>query len=291
MNEEQIKTQEFIFRDRRDEACETTEKKSGTVKFILAGVAVVIAIAVLVLAKPGAEPELNIEDMRSVACSIDSYGTDYVPEYKAATIVENGTELTEAAFVKPAKKIETVAVEDDDEEDEILISDNEIIGIFGTASDILDLYRADDPELPSYLTLTINEDFKMQLSTDEIELLMKLVEAEAPAEDIYGRILVANVVLNRVLTKGWAKTVTGVIYEKVGNAVQFASTAVSGYWNSIVVSDLSREAVMRALAGEDYSNGALFFYAWKKHPELTPTTGWISAYTYLFKHGGHAFYR
>ncbi len=289
MNEEQIKTQEFIFRDRRDEACETTGKKSGTVKFILAGFAVAIAIAVLVLVKPGAKPELSIEDMKSAACSIDSYGTDYVPGYKMATIEENGTTLSEVAFVKPVKQEEqedTVVAEDD-----ILISDNEIIGIFGTASDILDLYRADDPELPSYLTLTINEDFKMQLSSDEIELLMRLVEAEAPAEDIYGRILVANVVLNRVLTKGWAKTVTGVIYEKVGNAVQFSSTAVSGYWNSIVVSDLSREAVMRCLAGEDYSNGALFFYAWKKHPELTPTTGWISAYTYLFKHGGHAFYR
>ena len=131
----------------------------------------------------------------------------------------------------------------------------------------------------------------MNLSQEEIELLMHLVEAEAPAEDIYGKILVANVVFNRVLTEGWANTVTEVIYEKYGKAVQFQATANKVYWNSIVVTDSTREAVMRALSGEDYSDGAIYFYAWKKHPELSPTKGWISAFQYLFQHGGHAFYK
>ncbi len=131
----------------------------------------------------------------------------------------------------------------------------------------------------------------MKLEQTEIDLLVRLVEAEAPAEDIFGKILVANVVLNRVLNEGWANTVTGVIYERYGRAVQFQSTANSYYWNSIKPTDSSKEAVMRAIAGEDYSDGAEFFYAWARHPELSPTTGWISIYTHLFRHGGHEFYK
>jgi len=152
-------------------------------------------------------------------------------------------------------------------------------------------YTSQNPELPEYLTKTYNPLMDIELSEEEAFTLMRLVEAEAPAEDIYGKILVANVVLNRVNNESMADTVTGVIYEKIGGNTQFSPTAISWYWNSIVVTDSTREAVARCLSGEDYSDGALYFYAWEKNPNKHKTVEWMKELDYLFTHGGHRFFR
>lgn len=152
-------------------------------------------------------------------------------------------------------------------------------------------YVSQDPELPEYLTKTYNPLMDIELSEQEISELLRLVEAEAPAEDIYGKILVANVVLNRVNNETMANTVTGVIYEKIGGSAQFSPTAISWYWNSIQVTDSTREAVARCLSGEDYSNGALYFHAWERNPDKHKTSPWMSKLECLFTHGGHRFFR
>lgn len=154
-----------------------------------------------------------------------------------------------------------------------------------------DGYVSENPELPEYLTKTYNPLMDIELSEEEIAELLRLVEAEAPAEDIYGKILVANVVLNRVNHEKMANTVTGVIYEKVGGNAQFSPTVISWYWNSIEVTDSTREAVARCLSGEDYSNGALYFYAWERNPDKHKTTEWMRDLECLFTHGGHRFFR
>jgi len=152
-------------------------------------------------------------------------------------------------------------------------------------------YVSQDPELPEYLTKTYNPLMDIELSQEEMSELLRLVEAEAPSEDIYGKILVANVVLNRVNNEKMANTVTGVIYEKIGGSAQFSPTAISWYWNSIVVTDSTREAVARCLSGEDYSNGALYFHAWEKNPNKHLTSAWMRDLECLFTHGGHRFFR
>lgn len=152
-------------------------------------------------------------------------------------------------------------------------------------------YVSQDPELPEYLTKTYNPLMDIELSEQELSELLRLVEAEAPAEDIYGKILVANVVLNRVNNEQMADTVTGVIYEKIGGSAQFSPTAISWYWNSIEVTDSTREAVARCLSGEDYSNGALYFHAWERNPDKHKTSAWMSELECLFTHGGHRFFR
>lgn len=152
-------------------------------------------------------------------------------------------------------------------------------------------YVSQDPELPDYLTKTYNPLMDIELSEEEVVTLMRLVEAEAPAEDIYGKILVANVVLNRVNSEKMANTVTGVIYEKIDGNTQFSPTAISWYWNSIVVTDSTREAVARCLSGEDYSDGALYFYAWERNPNKHKTSEWMRELECLFTHGGHRFFR
>ncbi len=152
-------------------------------------------------------------------------------------------------------------------------------------------YVSQDPELPDYLSRTYNPKMDIELSEEELSELLRLVEAEAPAEDIYGKILVANVVLNRVNHEQMADTVTGVIYEKIGGSAQFSPTAISWYWNSIEVTDSTREAVARCLSGEDYSDGALYFHAWEKNPNKHKTSAWMQELECLFTHGGHRFFR
>lgn len=152
-------------------------------------------------------------------------------------------------------------------------------------------YVSQDPELPDYLTRTYNPKMDIELNEEELSDLLRLVEAEAPAEDIYGKILVANVVLNRVNNEQMADTVSGVIYEKIGGSAQFSPTAISWYWNSIEVTDSTREAVARCLSGEDYSNGALYFHAWERNPNKHKTSAWMQELECLFTHGGHRFFR
>lgn len=152
-------------------------------------------------------------------------------------------------------------------------------------------YVSQDPELPEYLTRTYNPKMDIELNKEELSDLLRLVEAEAPAEDIYGKILVANVVLNRVNHEQMADTVSGVIYEKIGGSAQFSPTAISWYWNSIEVTDSTREAVARCLSGEDYSNGALYFHAWERNPNKHKTSAWMQELECLFTHGGHRFFR
>ena len=163
-------------------------------------------------------------------------------------------------------------------------SDEEIIGLFGGASDFYALFHANDPKMPDYLSCSINKNFRLNLSQNELYEFMKLVEAEAPKEDIYGKILVANVVLNRVLAN-FGATVHDVIFDEN----QFTPTLCAEYWETVTVTDSAREAVTRALAGEDYSQGAVFFYAWEKHPDFLNGNDWRSNCKFLFIHGGHAF--
>lgn len=51
---------------------------------------------------------------------------------------------------------------------------------------------------------------------------MKIVEAEAGSEDLNGRILVANVVLNRVKSELFPDCVTDVVYQHSNGVYQFS---------------------------------------------------------------------
>lgn len=61
-----------------------------------------------------------------------------------------------------------------------------------------------------------------QLNDADYEALLKIVEAEAGGEDENGKLLVANVVLNRVNSNIFPDTVTGVVYQKEFGVCQFS---------------------------------------------------------------------
>lgn len=129
---------------------------------------------------------------------------------------------------------------------------------------------------------------EIELSEEDMKSLLRIVEAEATSEDIVGKILIANVIFNRVRDSGFPSTVDAVVHEKIGGKSQF-SPIDDGRFYSVTVSKSTKEAVERALKGEDYSKGALFFAA--RRLASSHAMSWFdSSLTKVLQHGCHEFY-
>lgn len=129
---------------------------------------------------------------------------------------------------------------------------------------------------------------KITLSKEDYEVLLRIVEAEAGGEDIEGKMLVACVVLNRVADERFPDTVKEVVFQREHGVAQF-SPAYSGRYDRVVVSEDTIEAVDRVLAGENISEGALFF-ASRKRASSDKMRWFDENLTFLFSHGGHEFF-
>ncbi len=126
-------------------------------------------------------------------------------------------------------------------------------------------------------------------SEDEVIMLERIVEAEASGEDMIGKILIANVIFNRMADEEFPDTIKGVIFQKVSGDYQFSPISDERYW-SVKITKGTKKAVERALEGEDYSEGALYFIARKR--TKTSSAKWFDQHLdWLFKHGGHEFYK
>lgn len=135
---------------------------------------------------------------------------------------------------------------------------------------------------------TMEQRFCIDVSEKDLDILMRIVEAEAGGEDRKGKLLVANVVINRVKNKRFPDNVTDVVYQKAKNVTQFSPVS-NGFIDQVKISEETRDVVYSALKGEDVSNGALFFMARKlTAPE---NAEWFDTnLTFLFTYGGHDFY-
>ena len=127
-----------------------------------------------------------------------------------------------------------------------------------------------------------------EVSEADYAALLKIVEAEASGEDATGRMLVANVVLNRVKSGAFPDTIEGVVYQTKGGKAQFSPVA-TGKIERVRVSDTTVEAVERALCGEDPSQGALYFVA-PAYANPDSLQWFRSSLTLLFAYHGHEFY-
>ncbi len=129
---------------------------------------------------------------------------------------------------------------------------------------------------------------KYQLSDKDYDALLRIVEAEAGGEDQDGKLLVANVVLNRVNNELFPDTVLEVVMQKEQGIAQFSPT-VDGRFTNVCVSDDTVAAVERALYGEDISQGALYFCAREKAD--SDKLKWFDRkLTRLFSYGHHEFF-
>ena len=126
---------------------------------------------------------------------------------------------------------------------------------------------------------------RISYSQSDYQVLLKIVQAEAGICDERGRILVANVIMNRVRDKRFPNSVTEVVYQRG----QFSPVS-DGRINQVEVTDLTVECVNRALDGEDYSQGALYFMN-RGRSQSKAVSFFDSRLTYLFAHDGHEFYK
>ena len=135
--------------------------------------------------------------------------------------------------------------------------------------------------------ITLASSATMMSDTD-YENLLKIVEAEAGTEDIKGRVLIANVIMNRVMHPEFPDNITEVIWEYDNGVPQFSPVA-DGRINEVTISDETKEAVRLAMEGVDYSEGALFFI--QKSAAEKHNIAWFERdLKRLFKHGVHEFY-
>lgn len=123
------------------------------------------------------------------------------------------------------------------------------------------------------------------ISDDDYQVLLRIVQAEAGVCDEKGKILVANVVLNRVKSQEFPDSVRSVVYEPS----QFSPVS-DGSINSVKVTEETKECVNRALEGEDYSDGALYFM--NRRGSRSRAVSWFDSHlTYLFRHQNHEFFK
>ncbi len=126
------------------------------------------------------------------------------------------------------------------------------------------------------------------ISREDYNTLLKVVEAEATGGDVTSKMMVAGVVLNRVADPRFPNTISEVVWQKMGGVAQFQPTQDGRIYNC-VVTESTVEAVDRVLAGEDCSQGALFFLA-RVSSEAESAAWFDSSLVKLFEYGGHEYY-
>ncbi len=103
----------------------------------------------------------------------------------------------------------------------------------------------------------------------DIDLLARLISAEAIGESYEAKVAVGAVVMNRVKSPLWPSTISSVIYQNINGYAQF-TPVVNGMINRQADAD-SIKAAEAALSGADPTNGAMFYY------DTSTTNAWILA--------------
>ena len=122
------------------------------------------------------------------------------------------------------------------------------------------------------------EDSRLELSQDEYLEFARLVQAEASSEDIVGMTHVADVVVNRVFSDIFPNTIP----EVISDSGQF-EPVTNQYINYAVPTHEAKLAAMTALNNLGGSKGALYF-------QKSSAEEWGEK-VFLFRYGGHSFYR
>jgi hypothetical protein len=183
-------------------------------------------------------------------------------ENNVASLIDNKDEIL------PNETMETIS----DNNLEVVENTEELIEVGETLSEASDIPVEEND------TLTDSIGNTSGISNDEFDALCKIVEAEAGGEGEQGKLLVANVVLNRVANESFPNSITEVITA----SGQFTPVSNGSYQNAVATPE-TVIAVNRALAGENVSMGALYFKS------ENSSSDWSSK-TLLFSYGNHNFY-
>ncbi len=115
-------------------------------------------------------------------------------------------------------------------------------------------------------------------NNSDLNLLTKIVYAEARGEVYAGQVAIAAVVLNRVKNNSFPNSIAGVIYQPG------AFTAVSDGQINLTPDSTARKAAQDALNGWDPTYGSIYYF----NPN-TATSSWIWSRPYVITIGKHRF--
>ena len=110
------------------------------------------------------------------------------------------------------------------------------------------------PKTLLFLGLESSSSSSGKYSQNDIELLAKLIAAEARGESYVGQVAVGAVVLNRVAHSSFPDTIAGVIYQKG------AFSCVNDSNWSVSATETSRKAARDCINGWDPSGGAVYYF-------------------------------
>ena len=110
------------------------------------------------------------------------------------------------------------------------------------------------PKTLKYLGLETSSSTTGKYSQSDIELLAKLIAAEARGESYVGQVAVGAVVLNRVAHASFPDSIAGVIYQKG------AFSCINDSNWSVSATETSRKAARDCINGWDPSGGAVYYF-------------------------------
>ncbi|MFZ5634620.1 MAG: cell wall hydrolase [Bacillota bacterium] len=117
---------------------------------------------------------------------------------------------------------------------------------------------------------------------EDVMLLARAIYAEARGESFTGQVAVGAVILNRLESRDFPKTIRDVIMQRQSGTYQF-SPVEDGSIN-LEPDEIAICAAIQAIAGQDPTNGALYFY----NPE-TASDRWIRTLPVIARIGNHVF--
>jgi len=127
-------------------------------------------------------------------------------------------------------------------------------------------------------TISASRSVGQDLLREDLEILARIIHAEARGETFEGQVAVGAVVLNRVHHPDFPKSIKDVVYQPG----QF--TAVDDRQIELEPNDRAYQAAQAALEGQDPSNGAIFYY----NPAIATDT-WIRTRNIIRSIGNHKF--
>lgn len=120
------------------------------------------------------------------------------------------------------------------------------------------------------------------ISREDLMLLARLIHAEARGESFEGQVAVGAVILNRVASPYFPKTIREVIYQKSSRVYQFSPVGDGSI--NLEPNEKAVQAAIQALRGTDPTGGALFFY----NPDISRDQ-WIRTLPVMTRIGNHVF--
>lgn len=128
------------------------------------------------------------------------------------------------------------------------------------------------------ITSSGNSGSGSNANNTDLNLLSKLVHAEARGEPYKGMVAVAATVLNRVADSRFPNSIAGVIYQSG------AYTCVADGQINLEASSQAKKAAQDAINGWDPTSGCIYYF----NPD-TATSGWIWSRPQVLTIGKHIF--